>query len=290
MSFCILDNLNSVPNGKTRFCFLFGSTLEFSASPELHSAWFAKHRFNAVYLPFEIESKDYFMHFAKLIIETKGFIGGNITMPFKKIVLDLDCFFHDESVVQTGAANTIYKKDNKNWCLANTDIFGINKSFQKLICKTEPFVAIVLGGGGAAQAALHCLKMDVRCQKAYCFSRSLCGNDLQIFLNDEEKSIKYFHLMDSGLLEADIKKIAKDKKIIVVNTLPLGKKDEENNTYALNWLMALRAKNLAFFDMRYELTDAQECAQKLGIPFIDGQVMLENQAKESFRLWTGVSP
>jgi shikimate 5-dehydrogenase len=94
--------------------------------------------------------------------------------------------------------------------------------------------------------------------------------------------------MLAGLHDADL---FSKKPHLIINTLPLGKLSlKEKNPYACYLLSRSIIDSTWYFDMIYRKTEPLKLAEKLGIPHLDGNCMLLEQARHSFFLWTGIMP
>ncbi len=289
-----MNKMNSVstsfvPDGKTKYCFLFGASIEKSLSPELHTKWFQIENLNCIYLPMPIRTVELFTALLLNIVETEGFIGGNITAPYKNSVVNMNIFTMTATVHAIQAANTIYQDNRGNWCLDNTDIFGVKKSIQHLITKEEKYYALVLGGGGAAAAALYNCSEDKNCLKTFCFTRNPSKTIACFPFLMQQRDVET-HFLVNEELEKTIEQISQDKvKLVLINTLPIGFATNETNPYALyvieQALFKIKKNNIFYFDMIYADTMAISFARKNKIKAINGKKMLEEQAKKSFALW-----
>lgn len=284
-----------IPDGKTKFCFLFGSNIAHSLSPKLHSTWMQSNKLNSVYLPLQIKEEPEFLSVLKNLTQIEGFLGGNITLPFKNAVLNLNFLKQSETVKKIKAANTIYKNNLNEWCLENTDIKGIEASIITLIKPNVKFEMIVLGGGGAAATVIYWGIMNENCSKIICVTRNpVKTKDNYKYLSNESKfSIVKLDEEHVHNLISEVNHNA-DKKVLV-NTLPLGLLDSpssgsyaDENSYALHFINKLNSKQSCYFDLIYENTQAIHEAKAKGLNCINGKLMLETQAKESFYLWTGI--
>jgi shikimate dehydrogenase len=292
---CISKLDSFIPDGKTKFCFLFGSNIVHSLSPAMHSTWFQSNNLNCVYLPLQIQDEKEFLTILKSLTLLQGFLGGNITLPFKNCALKMDFVKQSEGVKATQAANTIFRNQLGQWCFENTDIKGIEASIHELVAPHESFEMIVLGGGGAAATSIYWGIKNRNCSNIICITR------------DPEKTLKNYDYLDNekkfSIYKLDYENINlllnnipnKLGKIVLINTLPLGLDDVksvgsygEENFFALEIIKKLSYENCCYFDLIYNDTKAIKFANEKGIKNINGKLMLKTQAKESFLLWTGV--
>ncbi len=285
-----------IPNGETKFCYLFGANIQHSLSPEMQTKWFIKHNQNAVYLPFEISDEKDFLQIIQNIIHTKNFIGANFTLPYKKSILAIHSFEPSTTVEVIQAANTLYKDTMGKWYLENTDIVGIRETIKYLNQENDSYIAIVLGGGGAAVSAIYESILNISCKQVLNFTRNpektLASfpflrkqNKYSIFPFEEIKNKTTLNFLNEGI------------KVILINTLPLGIEHTKNlqgsylqdNVYAREIIDLVTNPYFCYFDMIYTETKALKVASKKGFKVIDGKLMLRAQAKESFYLWTGIN-
>jgi shikimate dehydrogenase len=90
----------------------------------------------------------------KIIEQTQGLEGLNVTIPYKEAVLPyLDAI--DDEAAQIGAVNTI--KCTRDGLIGyNTDIYGFRKSLEPFL-KEHHKKALILGTGGASKAVAYVL-------------------------------------------------------------------------------------------------------------------------------------
>lgn len=289
-----MENGNSVsdfciPNGKTKFCFLFGSRIEHSLSPGMHTSWFQKYGLNCIYLPLQIQEESEFISLLEKLILVDGFLGANITLPFKNSVLNLGSVQKSAGVQATQAANTIYKNQMGVWSLENTDLKGIEASIFQLIPYNETFKIIMLGGGGAAATAIYFGIDNKNCENIVCLTRNPEKTTKKYEYLKQEKKFIIKELNLENIEKIVSEELFKSGKIILINTLPLGLKDGksigsygEENVFAIELIKKLKNKELCYFDLIYQDTSAILLAKEKGICHINGKFMLTTQAKESF--------
>ncbi len=96
----------------------------------------------------------YISDFPKIIKQTPGLQGLNVTIPYKEAVLPyLDAI--DDEAAQIGAVNTI--KCTRDGLIGyNTDIYGFRKSLEPFL-KGHHKKALILGTGGASKAVAYVL-------------------------------------------------------------------------------------------------------------------------------------
>jgi 3-dehydroquinate dehydratase/shikimate dehydrogenase len=149
-------------DANTKVFGLLGDPVSQSFSPLLHNQMFRQSGINAVYLPFRVprgELQPTIKSFGEIPVD-----GYSVTIPHKEGAATL-ASERDERVKETGAANTLVRRENgfQAW---NTDYQGAFDSIQDNLPKGEdgqpkPIAksnVLVLGAGGAARAVAHALR------------------------------------------------------------------------------------------------------------------------------------
>lgn len=250
-------------NGKTALYGVVGDPISHTKSPELHNAWFAAHQINAVYLPFRSSTISEFIAAARAI-ELRGF---NVTVPHKESILDhLDSL--DTSAAALRAVNTV-KNESGKLVGYNTDYIGFSKL---LAAAPSASSALVLGAGGASRCACAVLR-DLSVQTAIFNRTSVKANSLA-----KEFGARAVSAEELTMLSVDV----------VINATSLGLNPRDSAPIDLKLLSQLP---LAAIDLIYgKETAFLQQAKELNISAIDGKIMLVEQAKKSFEVWTGIAP
>jgi 3-dehydroquinate dehydratase/shikimate dehydrogenase len=136
-----------------------GSPIGHSKSPDYHNARLRQDGVEAVYVPVRADRFDEFRLFADEV----PLAGVSVTVPHKRAALD----FASESgqagasdlATSVGAANTLVRDADGRWWADNTDVFGMMEPLEELLpgdggASRAPRVAVVIGAGGAARAAV----------------------------------------------------------------------------------------------------------------------------------------
>ena len=221
-------------------------------------------------------------------------------MPFKSTILK--AFSENKirkfsnAVTQTGSANTLYKDINGQWKLENTDIFGIQKTFESLIPRKRKYNLFLFGGGGAASSCLYYARnIDTYCEKIICLTRNPEKSKTNHPIWNKLEKFEYIEYQE------DLNKIGKgyfnsfefDKSIlqVIVNTIPHSPKQKMDGNNMISQMERVIPKSkIVFFDMVYKESMEQIYCQGHYIAFKNGEIMLLEQAKQSFYLWTGIMP
>ena len=81
----------------------------------------------------------------------------------------------------------------------------------------------------------------------------------------------------------------KGQAIVVINTVPSDQTDWAE-CLLREWANAKQAGTLCYFDMSYHSTKSVELCAALKIRSALGKLMLQEQGRRSFELWTGLRP
>jgi len=232
---------------------VFGNPVVHSKSPIIFNYFFRQKNIAAHYfriLTFSAKN-------IPAIIKHLNLKGANITSPFK---IDLIKYLDNiSSTTKTiNAVNTIQLLLNK-LSGYNTDVDGVGKIIKNFFGKK----ALVLGAGGAANAAIFALKQQ----------------NIQVtVLNRTIKKAEYLskkYNCNFDNLE-NIKKYAKTFDIIV-NTI-------SDNAKIID--IKFFIPNQIFIDANYNNSAYSEFIKNKNIKYINGEVWLINQAISAFRIFT----
>jgi shikimate dehydrogenase len=258
----------------------------------------------------EIPSAADFLRMLPILMADNLFRGANITIPHKETSLQLAAPLEvgkasvvlSPTVERVRAANTLFwNRPLGHWQLENTDVFGIKVSLDLLkssldLNPQDHYAAVVWGSGGAAKAAIHALTKDSQCTGIFCLSR---GAPLETLKNVAYPSALPIPVWEQGDLSShpesvlSLSTFAKAfQNFIGINATPLGMKSEmlPLGPFVLQNLFLAESKKGAFFDMLYLETPMQSLCRSHGVPYLNGDTMLKEQAKKSFQLWTGELP
>ncbi len=262
--------------------YLFGFPISHSPSPDMHNAGF-----QAIGLPYEYgiaeSSSDELM---ASTLEREDFGGGSVTVPHKQNVLKL------LDVIETaakaiGAVNTIVvDKDPENGSRVlrgeNTDWLGIARPIHRKLAEhgrsgEKGMVALVIGGGGAARAAVYAMKMLDLTVVVYNRTFSKAKALAESFGAKATDSLEKDAMKLVGVLE---------RPDVVVSTIPA------TAEFTLPDYMVSKTDSLlqpVVFDAAYKPVETAllKQARNMRCPFVQGAEMLIEQGVEQFQLWTG---
>ena len=194
-----------------------------------------------------------------------NFDGYNITIPHKENIYNLSKDLKNVSrsfaVDNIKAVNTV-KVDDNIVSLSNTDVDGINQTFEFLNFDINDKHVLILGSGGSAQTAQYTLSEN---NKVYIVSRNK---------------------KDGDLTYSDLNEIAGDIEVII-NTTPLGMPPYENEKLPISLLNFSKLE--LFYNFGYGISKKLTSELPKNAKSIDGTIMLIAQAISSFNIWTGQS-
>ncbi|MBR5646129.1 MAG: hypothetical protein IKX23_05765 [Treponema sp.] len=185
-------------------------------------------------------------------MKAKDFAGINVTIPYKKDVIQyLD--FIDDNARQIGAVNTIVNRDGKLFGY-NTDFTGLQKMIVNEGIKLKDKKVLILGTGGTSRTA-HAVAESLQTGEILCVSRS-----------EKEDTITY---------EQAVKE--HNDAQIIINTTPSGMfPSVDSKPIELNSFKKLEGVvDVIFNPLRTRLVIE---AQKKGIKACGGLYMLVQQA------------
>ncbi len=261
-------------NEQTEIYGIVGNPVSHSVSPFMHNAAFKLHNLNAVYIPFEVKNLDEFI--AQFIREETreielNYKGFSVTIPHKQaIIKHLDSI--DETAKAIGAVNTVKIIGGKLYGY-NTDAHGFIEPLINTYGDLKNAKVAVLGGGGAARAAIYALKKE--------------GAEITIFARNIEKAKNLAKEFQVELEELKTQNLKLKTVDVLINATPLGTIGEfENETPAA----AEQIKNVRLvYDLVYNPFETRFLreAQSVGVPTIGGLAMLVAQGAAQFEIWTG---
>lgn len=266
-------------NGQTALVGVMGWPVRHSLSPAMHNAAAAALGLNLVYVPLPVAATE--VAAAVRGLRALGFLGANVTIPYKQAVLPL-LDEVDEAAQAIGAVNTIAVRSGRLWG-ANTDWSGFLADLQALGVDVAGKKALVLGAGGSARAVAYALAAAGAAVTV--LARRLAqAEQLAADLAP--------HLpLAQPILGRLLTKVAVDTMAdLVVNTTPLGMSPDEDGCA---WPEGVPLPAGAFvYDLVYNpprprLLQMAAAAQQ---PHANGLGMLLRQGAQAFQLWTGREP
>lgn len=256
---------------RTRVLTLLGDPVAHSASPELQNAAFQAAGVDGVYVAVRCGADDV-AGFMRGLARAGG--GGNVTIPHKeKAATLLD--ERSEAVRRTGACNTFWGDEHGRVHGDNTDVEGFRRALRDFLDgSVEGVRALLLGGGGAARAALLGLlqeEADEVCiynrtaERARAVARRIGGQKARV--------IQIPRHLEGGDFD------------LVVNATSLGLNPGDESPIHFGVLHRAGAA----MDLVYgrHTTAFVRAAEDAGIRATDGLEMLVQQGAVSFERWWG---
>jgi len=136
---------------KTHVFGIIGNPVYHTASPRIHNPGFEAIHYNAIYVPFLVDSVRAFFKLAEML-QIHGF---SVTVPHKRNVQPYLGRITRE-VKQIGACNTVTRIQNM-WKGTNTDYYGFLSPIADEIAQENIRTALVIGAGGASRAVVWAL-------------------------------------------------------------------------------------------------------------------------------------
>lgn len=259
----------------TRRCFIIGHPVAHSRSPLIHGHWLAEHGLAGSYERVDVPPAEV----AGFIVRLRAgeFVGGNVTVPNKEVVLPL-LDEASETALAMGAANTLWM-DGGKLRGDNTDAYGFLAHLDACVpgWAGRSGIALILGAGGAARAVIHGLVER--------------GVSRILLVNRSPERAVELAASFPGTVEArpwqDVAQLVGESDLIV-NTTSLGMHGQPPLEIDLS---ALRPGTIVD-DIVYvplETPLLAEARRRGGIP-VDGLGMLLHQAVPGFERWFGVRP
>ena len=256
-------------------CFIIGHPVAHSRSPLIHGHWLAEHGLAGSYERVDVPPAEVAGFIARL--RSGEFVGGNVTVPNKEVVLPLldDA---SETARAMGAANTLWMEGG-TLRGDNTDAYGFLAHLDACVPGwiARSGTALILGAGGAARAVIHGLVER--------------GVGRILLVNRSSERAVELAASFAGTVRArawqEVAELVAECDLIV-NTTSLGMHGQPPLEIDLS---ALRPGTIVD-DIVYvplETPLLAEARRRGGIP-VDGLGMLLHQAVPGFERWFGVRP
>ncbi len=136
---------------KTAAC-VIGWPVKHSRSPKLHGYWLNRYGIDGAYRTEEVAPADFAAFLGSL--QSKGYVGANVTIPHKEAALALTK--PDARARNVGVANTVWFEDGELRS-TNTDVEGFIGALDAAApgWDQRTRTALVVGAGGAGRAAVY---------------------------------------------------------------------------------------------------------------------------------------
>jgi shikimate dehydrogenase len=249
-------------NADTKVFGVIGDPVAHSRSPPLFNALFERYHLPHRYIRMASPSVSLLLDLAR----ARDFRGLSVTIPHKQTVIPhLDEV--DTVAERIGAVNTILFCGGRSYG-SNTDWRGIRHPLSHLSGRP----AVVLGAGGAAAAVIYA------CQ------------DLRMPVVVLNRSPERARILAErfGCESGPLSEFPRYSPEVVINATPVGMEPDTRSPIPGEWL----TPEMTVFDLVYTppLTPLLRSAKKKGCAVISGMQMFMHQAREQFRIFTGILP
>ena len=270
-------------SSSTRIIALIGNPVRHSLSPKIQNYFISKYSKDAVYLAFEFPRenlKEAFNGAKKL-----GFMGLNVTMPYKEEVFKLiDRPDTVSSIIKSVNTVKFDQKDGTSMGF-NTDAGGFIKSLDDKKFKWAGKQCLVIGAGGASRSSIYGI-LTKQVKKIYVYDKikekgAEIINNFKIIGSEKIEVLTSINDIDTRVEEIDL----------IVNCTPMGM-DIESYKNMLPVPVGWNLRGKFVFDMVYKPVETEflKKAKREGAIVISGIDMLVNQAALSFKVWFDIIP
>ena len=255
----------------TRTIALLGDPVGHSISPEIQNAAFREAGVDGVYVAVRCAPDD-LDGFMKGLARAGG--GGNVTLPHKEkaaSILDV----RSEAVRRTGACNTFWGDEHGRLHGDNTDVDGFQQALRSFIGgNAKGLRVLLLGGGGAARAALHGL-LEEGADEVLLYNRT----------QDRARAVARRLGGERTRVVPIFRELEGESFDLIVNATRLGLDPEDVTPLDLEMLHRAGAA----MDMVYgrHTTAFVQSAEAAGVRSTDGLEILVQQGAASFERWWG---
>jgi len=268
----------------TRIVGVIGDPIAHSRSPAMHNAAFRALDLPFAYCAFRVAPAA--VGGAVAAVRALGLAGLNVTIPHKQAVLaHLDALSPVARL--TGAVNTIVNRDGVLHG-ENTDVPGLVRALDEAGLAPRVKLALVLGAGGSARAAVAALARRARTVVVAArrdAQASALVRELQPGLRARLVAAPLADFADAGRGSA-VAHLAQAG--VVVNTTPIGMHGEA----FLPFGYTATPRDCLFYDLIYtrRLTPFLAGAKGVRRATANGLGMLLHQGAIAFEMWTTVAP
>jgi shikimate dehydrogenase len=307
------------PDANTRYCAVFGHPIRHSASPAMQNAGFAALRLNWRYLACDVHPDR--LRAAIEGTRVMGFIGLNLTVPHKRLAVDMVDLLDDQARAW-GAVNTIVfetRDGHGHWAPraavdagqagevrsrgCNTDADAIVRSLQEEFSRENwrGAAVLLLGAGGAArstalrlaqeQIGALCLANRTPARAAE-LAAEIAGRfpkiKLEVSLLDAEQGRQLRAAGWGGHPNVALVTGYPTERIdLVINATSLGLKADDPLPIPAEWLRSHRPSFVYDMIYRPRETGLLRVAREAGCRAANGAGMLLYQGARALELWAG---
>lgn len=255
---------------------VIGHPIAHSKSPALFRHWFRELGVRGHYIPIDVVDQD--LEQVLRTLPKMGFVGCNVTIPFKVHALSIADKVSDRATL-VGAANTLSFGEDGSIYADNTDGTGFIENLKQGAPDWEPGAgpAAVLGAGGASRAIIIALLEEGVPEIMISNRTRIRAENLKA---DFGAKITVVDWVNSGNMLEDA--------ATVVNTTSLGMVGKQEFRVPLESL----SPKAVVTDIVYTPLETKllQDAAEIGCRTVDGLGMLLHQAVPGFDRWFGVRP
>ena len=255
---------------------VIGHPVNHSRAPRMHNYWLAHFGLEGYFIPLAIDPKKFERSIRNL--PELGFVGANITIPYKEKVLKIADKISDRAAL-VGAANTLTFLQNGGIYADNTDGYGFLQNIKSKYkdWSASEGISVVFGAGGASRAILGALIEDGASDIILTNRTRSRADQLRSDFGAKVKVVEWMKIQNY-LSDAST----------IVNTTSLGMVGNTDLPIPLNTLK----KNTLVTDIVYTPIETHllATAAKMGCRTVDGLGMLIHQAIPGFERWFGIKP
>lgn len=264
------------PENNLPAAFVTGWPIKHSRSPLIHRHWLKRHGLAGSYDAIAVPEADFASFIDELKSGSRGFRGGNVTIPHKESAFRLsDC--PDEKAQELGAANTLWLQQGQLHA-TNTDGYGFTANLDD--CRPgwdNVDRAVILGAGGASRAVIQAVR-DRGIGEIHVVNRTVS--------RAKELADRFGAKIHAHGMPALAEVMAGAG--LFINTTSLGMDGEESVAINFSGLeTSALVTDIVYVPLE---TPILEQAREQGYPTADGLGMLLHQAVPGFERWFGHRP
>lgn len=237
---------------------LIGAAVSHSFSKSYFDEKFFREGFRDYH--YELFALENIKELKKLISETKGLSGLNVTIPYKEQVIN---FLNEVDPIakKIGAVNVIKFQEGKLIGF-NTDSDAFRETLENWLPKKKSFQTLILGTGGSSKAVQEALKK--------------LKITFKVASRDKEKGDYAYEEINESIIT---------KSNLIINTTPLGMSPDTNSMPPIDY--ELITKDHFVYDLIYNpaRTMFLQKAEMRGATIKNGLEMLHVQAEKSWQIW-----
>lgn len=212
----------------------------------------------------------------------QGFLGLNVTIPLKEVILEFVDEQSDESSA-VGAVNTLtFNGDRVRG--DNTDVYGVAASIQKYRPQINGKLAIVIGAGGSARAITYALCDRFAPAEIVIANRS--SERAMGLIKDLKPRTKQASLRAVALSGSEFGELL-SRAAVVINATPVGMYPAVDLSPISD--QAIFHSDQIVMDLIYTPLETRFLSQasRRGARTINGLEMFLHQGERSFEIWLG---